>query len=73
MAMAIGKNLVSNQFNPYTHDQLFLIAAFILEDVMVTAYQVFCPRLIQTGMTRNGRVRLQIIRTKSSMMKGIKR
>ena len=40
VAMALGKTLTGNQFNPYTHDQLFLIAAFILEDVMVTAYQV---------------------------------
>ena len=40
VALALGVTLSGNQFNPYTHDQLFLIAAYILEDVMVTAYQV---------------------------------
>ncbi len=52
VAMALGKSLTGNQFNPYTHDQLFLIAAFILEDVMVTAYQAHLRR--RTLDTRSG-------------------
>jgi len=37
---ALGQTYTGVVFNPYTHDQLLLIAAFILEDVAVTAYQV---------------------------------
>lgn len=44
---ALGQTFTGVVFNPYTHDQLLLIAAFILEDVMVTAYQVLL--LCMTG------------------------
>ena len=40
IGMALGQTYTGSVFDPYTHDQLLLFAAFIFEDVMVTAYQV---------------------------------